>query len=126
MLIATNTHGFDLTDALREHVERRLRFAFDRSGQRIRRILVRLSDVNGPRGGRDKRCQLQLSLEQSPEVVIEETQSDLYAAVDRAARRAAVSVARRFSKMRARRRDGSAPARNDLAGGSADEQETGA
>lgn len=124
MMIATNTHGFDLTDALREHVERRLRFAFDHSGQRIRRVLVRLSDVNGPRGGRDKRCQLQLSLEQSPAVIIEETQSDLYAAVDRAVGRAAVSVARRFSRKRAHRRDGSAPEKSGIVGGSADERES--
>lgn len=125
MMIATNTHGFQLTDALREHVERRLRFAFDRGGQRIRRILVRLSDVNGPRGGKDKRCQLKLSLEQSPEVIIEETQSDLYAAVDRAARRAAVSVARRFSRKRAHRRDGSAPAEDALAARAGEFEEAG-
>ncbi len=123
MLIATNTHGFHLTDAIRDYVEKRLGFAFDRSGQRIRRILVRLSDVNGPRGGRDKRCHLQVSLEQSPAVVIEETQSDLYAAVDRAAKRAALSVARRFSRKRAHRRDGSASAGNGSAGASADEVE---
>ena len=123
MLIATNTQGFDLTDALRDHVERRLGFAFARGGERIRRILVRLSDINGPRGGCDKRCHLRVCLEQSPEVVIEETQGDLYSAVDRAAKRAAVSIARRLSRQRARRRDGASPGKSEIADRSANQLE---
>ena len=106
MQIVTQTHGFALTTALRHHVRQRLHFAFDRIGDRIRRVVVRLSDINGPRGGADKRCQLQVHLDQLPEVVIEDTQSDLYAAVDRAAERAARTVARRLSRERAHQRDG--------------------
>ena len=106
MQIVTHTHGFAMTDALRHHVRQRLHFAFDRIGDRIRRVVVRLSDINGPRGGADKRCQLEVRLEQLPEVVIEDTQSDLYAAMDRAAERASRTVARRLSRERAHRRDG--------------------
>ena len=106
MQIVTLTHGFPLTDGLRHHIRQRLHFAFDRMGDRIRRVVVRLSDINGPRGGADKRCQLQVHLDQLPEVVIEDTQSELYAAMDRAAERAARTVARRLSRERAHRRDG--------------------
>ncbi len=106
MQIVTRAHGFGLTDALHQHVQQRLHFAFDRIGDRIRRVVVRLSDINGPRGGADKRCQLEVHLDQSPNVVIEDTQSDLYAAVDRATERAARTVARRLSRERAHRRDG--------------------
>ena len=106
MKIDVQAHNFALTHALRDHVRQRLHFAFDRIGDRVRRVVVRLSDINGPRGGADKRCQLQVHLDQLPEVVIEDTQSDLYAAVDRAAERAARTVARRLSRERAHRRDG--------------------
>lgn len=106
MQIVTHTHGFAMTDVLNHHVRRRLHFAFDRIGDRIRRVVVRLSDINGPRGGADKHCQIQVHLDQLPEVVIEDTQSDLYAAVDRAAERAARTVTRRLSRERAHRRDG--------------------
>lgn len=115
MQIVTRANGFDLTDALRHHVRQRLHFAFDRIGERIQRVLVRLSDVNGPRGGADKRCQIQIHLDKLPEVVIEDTQSDLYAAVDRAAERAARTVTRRLSRERAHRHDRLPPAATTLA-----------
>jgi hypothetical protein len=46
-----------LTDALLAHVERRLRVALSRFGPRIREAAVKLTDLNGPRGGFDKQCQ---------------------------------------------------------------------
>lgn len=106
MQIMTRAKGFALTDALHHHVKQRLHFAFDRIGARVRRVVVRLSDVNGPRGGADKRCQLQVQLDQSPDVVIQDTQGDLYVAVDRATERAASTVARRLSRKRAHPREG--------------------
>ena len=105
MKIETQAHGFPLTDGLRHHIRQRLHFAFDRIGERIRKVVVRLSDINGPRGGADKRCQLQVSLDKRPEVIIEDTQSDLYAAVDHASERAARTLVRQLSRERAHRRD---------------------
>ena len=43
--------GFPLTAALLNHTERRLRFALTRTSDRISRVVVRLGDSNGPRGG---------------------------------------------------------------------------
>lgn len=100
MQITTQTHGVTLSDALNHHIRRRLHLAMDRIGDRIRRVVVRLSDINGPRGGTDKRCQLQIHLDQQPDVVIEDTRSDLYAAVDRATERAARTITRRLGRQR--------------------------
>lgn len=47
MHIVTQARGFDLSEELREHVERRLGFAIDRARHRVGRISVILSDVNG-------------------------------------------------------------------------------
>ncbi len=49
---------FSLSPSLREHLERRVRFAFARARSKAVRIVVRLRDLNGPRGGRDKVCQV--------------------------------------------------------------------
>ena len=104
MNIDIQARNFSLTHALRGHVERRLGFAFSTRNQHIQRILVRLSDINGPRGGPDKCCHIQLVLPQLADVVIEDTESDLYVAIDRAADRASRSLARRLGRQRDRGR----------------------
>ncbi len=100
MQIVTHAQGFPMTDTLDEHVRVRLHFALDRIGDRIRRVEVRMSDINGPRGGADKRCQVQVHLDAMPDVVIEDTHTDLYAAIDRAADRASRAVVRHLERRR--------------------------
>ena len=53
MQIDIQARDFSLTQALRNHIKRRLGFALSAWNNRIQRILVRLSDINGPRGGND-------------------------------------------------------------------------
>lgn len=91
---------FELTDALRAHVQRRLHFALARFEGRVVRVIVRLSDLNGPRGGEDKNCRLQLRLHGLPEFVIEDTEADLYVAINRAADRAARQLQRQLRRAR--------------------------
>jgi ribosome hibernation promoting factor len=98
MQIDIQTRNFDLTHALRSHAERRLRFALTSADNHVQRIIVRLSDINGPRGGEDKRCHLQVVLAGLPDVVVEDTEADLYFAIDRAAGRAGRSVMRKINR----------------------------
>ncbi len=100
MNIHIQAQGFALTDRLREHTERRLRFALGWADDRLRQISVRLSDENGPRGGEDKRCRIQLTFPGAASVVIDDTEADLYVAIDRAVDRAGRSVARRLERQR--------------------------
>lgn len=94
MHIHIQTRGFTLTEGLRAHVERRLQFAMSRFQSRGLRVKVRLSDVNGPRGGLDKLCHLQIRVGGLPDMVIEDTDVDLYAAINRAAERAGRTLQR--------------------------------
>src|SRR5438270_13880807 len=48
----------DLTEALQSYIERRLHFSLGRFGGRVGRVRVRITDVNGPRGGPDKSCHI--------------------------------------------------------------------
>jgi len=100
MHIDIRTHGFSLTPGLREHVEKRLAYALSHGADNITRLSVRLADINGPRGGDDKRCLIEARLKQAPAVVIEDVQADLYVAIDRAAERAGRSLARRLARSR--------------------------
>lgn len=107
MQIEIQTRKFSLTRALRGHVERRLGFVAHARYDNIKRVLVRLSGINGPRGGKDKCCLIQVELPGQPDIVIEDTRSDLYAAIDRAAQRVSRTVGRRLRRQihRSRGRD---------------------
>jgi hypothetical protein len=64
-------------------------------------VVARFSDVNGPRGGRDKRCLLEVILRQGAPVLIDSTSSDLSACLDWAADRAGQSIGRELERTRA-------------------------
>lgn len=78
-----------------ELARRRLEFALGRFAGRVRSLRVRLTDLNGPRGGRDKTCVVSVRLDRPRLViVIEDTDADERVAISRAAERAARAVAR--------------------------------
>lgn len=76
----------EITPAIHEYVERRLRTAMSRS-ERGWSARVRLVDLNGPRGGRDKRCRIQLLPRGGGVVHVEDTAEDLTTTIDRAVAR---------------------------------------
>jgi len=100
MQINIQARNFQLTGALREHIIRRLGFSMSFRDEHIQRIKVQLSDINGPRGGIDKCCHIQIVLSNLPDVVIKDTEADLYAAIDRATGRAGRTVERRLVRRR--------------------------
>jgi hypothetical protein len=55
---------------LRDLTERRVRFVLRRLGWLVPRAEVQMSDVNGPRGGVDKRCQVELRTDGAGSVVV--------------------------------------------------------
>lgn len=109
MQIDIQARQFTLTDALRDHAERRLRSALTCCNDHIQRVMVRLSDINGPRGGSDKRCHLQVVLTGMPDVIIEDTEADMYVAIDRATDRASRTVVRKIERQQSRLKQGQPP-----------------
>jgi ribosome-associated translation inhibitor RaiA len=87
MELLIRTRSVELTDALRELVTRRLQRALDTFGDRIMDCRVYLMDLNGPRGGVDKMCQLSIYVAGAGDVVIREAGSTIPAAFNRAVRR---------------------------------------
>ncbi len=98
MQIDIQAHEFILTDALRQYAERRLSYALSCCNDNIQKVEMRLSDINGPRGGEDKRCHICVILPGLPEVVIEDVETDLYVAIDRACDRAKRTVIRKIER----------------------------
>jgi putative sigma-54 modulation protein len=100
MQIDIQARSFPLTVALRNYIKQRLVAALTRRDEHIQKIVMRLSDINGPRGGEDKHCHLQIVLAGIPDVVIEDTEIDMYNAIDRATERAERAVVRKINKKR--------------------------
>ncbi len=100
MQLDIQSQGFDLTAGIRAHTRRRLAFALGRSALHVKRVAVQLIDINGPRGGVDKRCRIRVLLRPSQEVVVEDTELDLYTAIDRAAERVGRAVVRQVRRLR--------------------------
>lgn len=100
MQIDIQARKFSLTKALRDHAERRLRTSLLCAHEHIQRVVVRLSDINGPRGGADKCCHIQVVLAGLPDVVIEDIEADMYVAIDRAADRAGRTVIRKLDRQK--------------------------
>ncbi len=91
-------HDLDLDDTQRGDIERRLIAALDRFERRIARVVVRVRDINGPRGGIDKECHVAVKLASAGELFVEERGDDLRAVVAKAADRAAEAVRRAVSR----------------------------
>lgn len=66
----------------------RVRFALRRLKALVPRAKVQFSDVNGPRGGIDKRCQVELKADSAGTVVIASLARDWRTALDRSIARA--------------------------------------
>jgi ribosome-associated translation inhibitor RaiA len=91
--------GKHIPEVAADLLRRRLEFALSRFSARVRQVSARVADLNGPRGGIDKRCVITLRRERSTRpIVIEDSDVDPMVAIDRAADRAGRTVARALSR----------------------------
>jgi ribosome-associated translation inhibitor RaiA len=79
----------------------RMKFVLRRLGTLVAHARLRLSDVNGPRGGVDKRCQVELKTDAGGTVVITAASNDWRTAIDDALARAAQVLRRKVQRGRA-------------------------
>jgi putative sigma-54 modulation protein len=104
MRIDVRFRGLEPSTEAREHVVRQVHFHLSRFGQEVRDISVRLVDVNGPKGGLDKRCRVRVRGPRYGEAAVEEEGSDLRAAIDAAMHRLSRLVGRELERSREARR----------------------
>lgn len=93
---------------MRELSVQRVRFALRRLSSYVPRAKVQFTDVNGPRGGIDKRCQVELSTAKAGTVVIASLASDWRTALDRSMGRATRVLTRSLQRVQKPVRDRSA------------------
>jgi ribosome-associated translation inhibitor RaiA len=95
-------HGLPLTDALRRYANDHVALKLAKHARDIQSVVIRCSDVNGTKGGEDKRCEVEVILRRVPRpLVVSVTDHDLRAAMDGAADRAQKVVGRALERKRA-------------------------
>ena len=102
MAIHIQSRGFNLTRSLERYIHRRCESTIGGRRENVQNLWVRLSDINGPRGGADKCCRVYLSVPHMADIFVQDTQSNMCAAVDNALDKAGQSLHHRLSKYRAK------------------------
>src|SRR4051812_29294075 len=93
-------HGFALTDGLRRYAVDHVAAKLAKHARAIQTVTIRFDDLNGGKGGFDKRCRIEVTVRRGRPIVTEETGHDLRAAMDRAADRSQLAVTRTIVRRR--------------------------
>ncbi len=104
MLIAIREHGVGLSADGRAYAIDRIDHALTAVRAHVRKVMVYLSDENGPRGGADKRCRVAVTLDTGRPVVVESSGGSVTGVVDAAAGRASEVVHEEVHRRSDRRR----------------------
>lgn len=104
MRLSVSGDGVRIGEKLYSDIDRRLEFALGRFGPAIRQVIVRVVDINGPRGGVDKRCRITVALRGagSNSITVDDSDANLYAAIVHACERVERAVVRAFERKRAK------------------------
>ena len=100
MNINLQAKDFELTPSIEAHVLKQLRLHLSNFAAHIVAVDVFLRDINGPKGGPDKKVLICTQLGTRAKVTVERTRTDLYVAVSCAVRQTKRAVRRSFRKRR--------------------------
>lgn len=100
MRVDIHSLGFRMTPVMSGYVRKRIDYALSFASTHVSLLTLRLSDTGGGHGGDDKCCQIELRIKGAPDIVIEDVEPDVYAAVDRATERARRVLMRRLGQER--------------------------
>lgn len=81
-MLDIQVQNFSLTEAIESHIKNKLDPMHRHFGDRILSTHVHLSDINGPKGGVNKKCLIHVELQKLPTVVVENIEESLYTAID--------------------------------------------
>jgi putative sigma-54 modulation protein len=100
MKLAIHARHLDLSPEVRDQLQRRLHVALGRLATSIHAVDVTIVDINGPKGGADKQCRIQVRGPSLREIVIEHVGTDVLSTVSLAAERTGRAVARALVRRR--------------------------
>lgn len=102
MKVKVQTRHLELTSELVEYVKHRINLALEYRFNNIKQVVVTVSDVNGPKGGEDMRCQVLVKLEGQNDIVVDKKSAYLRASIDKAADKTSRTVTKRLERIQHR------------------------
>lgn len=106
MNIAVGFKGMTHSRSLHECIDRRLQSELSRFGREVTSVVVRMEDLNGPKGGVDMLCRITVRSLHAGVCVASQTHHDPYLAADRSIDQIAQTLSRRLDRFRSSRRLG--------------------
>ena len=100
MNVQIRFRGLDTSEDLLEHANRKVHQQLSRFGRDVTSVVLRISDENGPRGGRDKRCQLSVTGPRIGSLHLSELHDDVRAGLDLALGRVGHTIGRSIARAR--------------------------
>lgn len=100
MRVRVRVRGVDDCAELAEYTQRRVHQHLSRFGRQVTGVAVRLTDLNGPRGGRDKQCQVAVTGPLIGTLHLAATHEEVRSGVDVALGRVSHAVGRSIERAR--------------------------
>ena len=100
MKIDVNIHQAGSDKKIYQQVVRRVRLALSRFGASINSITIHLTDINGFKGGADKKCVVTVRLLSAGDVIVQGYSSDCFLALNHCLSRAGRTISRRIEQKR--------------------------
>ena len=98
-MIKIHSQGITLSKSVREYTKDKIRLALNLYTEKIRRADIYLADVNGPKGGKDKRCKIKINADGCNSVFVQDTSEDLYQVINTCSHRARRTIKRRLDQV---------------------------
>lgn len=100
MKIDITTQQVELDKNVSDQILRRLQFALSKFGHSIRQVQVHFSDLNGPKGGNDKKCSIKVKLVTTGEVMVQGVGKDIATTLSYSVERVGRAVKRELERRR--------------------------
>lgn len=104
MNIDIKQHNVELPGSLIGNIHKYITAYLGRYSPVIRRVSVRIADINGPRGGEDKSCRIQVYLNRATSVIVEDRGVSIFDVLGRAVVRINMALSRSVDRVKCKRR----------------------
>lgn len=100
MKIDIQAKQLKLGQTFKQNVKVKIRRLFQHNSEDVNRINITVADINGPKGGDDKVCKVNVSVGGGKNILVSARDSSAYKAVTQAIRKASATLSKQRQKAR--------------------------